>query len=101
MVVILDNLNSHKNPQFKEYVRSKGVLLEYSPRYSSSLNAIEHAWSSLKTAWRRFLVRQTTTYNRSNLERDITKMCYDLNITPALLAHQQRLFDDVLLGKIA
>ena len=57
VVVILDNLNSHKNPQFKEYVRSKGVLLDYSPRYSSSMNAIEHAWSSLKTAWRRFLVR--------------------------------------------
>jgi transposase len=52
MVVVMDNLPSHKVEGVREAVEAAGCRLEYLPPYSPDLNPIEKAFSKLKRALR-------------------------------------------------
>ena len=52
MVVVMDNLPSHKVDGVQEAIEAAGCRLEYLPPYSPDLNPIEKAYSKLKRALR-------------------------------------------------
>ena len=52
-VVVLDNLNVHKNARVRPLVEGAGCRLVYLPSYSPDLNPIEHAFSKIKNHVRR------------------------------------------------
>lgn len=52
-VVIMDNLNIHRNPRVRELIESVGARVVFLPPYMPQLNPIEFCWSKVKT-----LVRQ-------------------------------------------
>lgn len=47
-IVLLDNLNAHKNKQVRELIEGAGASIQFLPPYSPDLNPIEAAWSKLK-----------------------------------------------------
>jgi len=49
MVVIMDNLRPHKNPQVEKLIRAAGCTLLYLPPYSPDFNPIEPMWSKVKS----------------------------------------------------
>lgn len=51
-VVILDNLNTHKNTRAAQALRARGCWFLYLPPYSPDLNPIEMAFSKLKALLR-------------------------------------------------
>lgn len=51
-VVVLDNLNAHRAPDVADAIRSVGCDVLFVPPYSPEYNAIEKAWSKLKTRLR-------------------------------------------------
>jgi len=57
MVVVLDNLSSHKVAGVREAVEAAGCRLEYLPPYSPDLNPIEKAFSKFKRLLRRAAAR--------------------------------------------
>ena len=52
-VVMLDNLNSHKNRDVRRAIRSAGAKLWFLPSYSPDLNPIEQAFAKLKELLRK------------------------------------------------
>ena len=52
-IVVLDNLQAHKNARVKLAIEAKGCQLLFLPGYSPDLSPIEEAFSKLKTALRR------------------------------------------------
>lgn len=52
-VVIMDNLNVHKNSFSKELFKRRGVEIKYTPRYSPEYNPIEMMWSKMKADLRK------------------------------------------------
>lgn len=52
-VVIMDNLNVHKNSFSRELFERKGVEIRYTPRYSPEYNPIEMMWSKMKSDLRK------------------------------------------------
>jgi transposase len=57
MVVVMDNLPSHKVAGVGEAIVAAGCRLEYLPAYSPDLNPIENAFSKLKRALRDWAAR--------------------------------------------
>lgn len=57
MVVIMDNLSSHKVQGVRETLERAGCRLEYLPAYSPDLNPIEKAFSKFKRLLRRAAAR--------------------------------------------
>jgi transposase len=57
MVVVMDNLPSHKVDGVERAIRAAGCRLEYLPPYSPDLNPIENAFSKLKRALRDWAAR--------------------------------------------
>jgi transposase len=57
MVVVMDNLPSHKVAGVETAIRAKGCRLEYLPPYSPDLNPIENAFSKLKRGLRDWAAR--------------------------------------------
>jgi transposase len=57
MVVVMDNLPSHKVAGVEAAIRAKGCRLEYLPPYSPDLNPIENAFSKLKRGLRDWAAR--------------------------------------------
>ena len=47
-IIILDNLNVHKNSFNESLFTQKGVIIKYIPRYSPEYNPIEMMWSKVK-----------------------------------------------------
>ena len=47
-IVVMDNINFHKNPKVKELIRSVGCSILFLPTYSPDLNPIEHYWFKAK-----------------------------------------------------
>lgn len=56
-VVILDNLNCHKNPAVLAAFDAAKIEVRFLPAYSPDLNPIEPCWSKVKTAMRRVAAR--------------------------------------------
>lgn len=52
-IVVWDNLRVHKDVLVAELLKEHGVLLRYTPAYSPDMNAIEMAWSKLKSIVRK------------------------------------------------
>ena len=47
-IVIMDNINFHKNFKVKELIESVGCKMMFLPTYSPDLNPIEHYWFKVK-----------------------------------------------------
>ena len=47
-IIIMDNLNVHKNSFDESLFMQKGVTIKYIPRYSPEYNPIEMMWSKVK-----------------------------------------------------
>lgn len=60
MVVILDNLSTHKNAEAAKAMREAGCWFLFLPPYSPDLNPIEMAFSKLKAHLRRIAARTFT-----------------------------------------
>lgn len=57
IVLVWDNLSSHKTPEFTAWAASKTWLrVFYLPRYAPELNAVEGVWSLLKRGIVNFLL---------------------------------------------
>jgi transposase len=52
-IVVMDRLNSHRDPAVLRALRRRGVRVQLLPAYSPDLNPIEQAWSKVKEAVRR------------------------------------------------
>lgn len=52
-IIIMDNLNVHKNSFDKIKFNQKDVEIKYLPRYSPEYNPIEMMWSKIKTEIRK------------------------------------------------
>jgi transposase len=48
VVVVMDNLASHRHPRVRELIESAGAALLYLPPYSPDFNPIEMIWSKVK-----------------------------------------------------
>jgi transposase len=47
-IVVMDNLQPHKNAAVRELIAAAGAELRYLPPYSPDLNPIEQAFAKLK-----------------------------------------------------
>jgi transposase len=52
-ILIMDNLNVHKNKGCLELLASKGIIVLFQPRYSPEFNPIELTWAWMKQVLRR------------------------------------------------
>lgn len=57
-VLVMDNLQSHKNPEARQYLREAGIHVLYLPPYSPDLNPIEMCFSKIKGLLRKEKIRQ-------------------------------------------
>ena len=57
-VLVMDNLQSHKNPEAQQYLRDDGVKVLYLPPYSPDLNPIEMCFSKIKSILRKEKIRK-------------------------------------------
>jgi len=56
-IVVLDNLQVHKNQAVREMIEARGYELLFLPSYSPDFNPIEQAFSKLKTFVRKHKAR--------------------------------------------
>ncbi len=49
-IVVMDNINFHKNTKVRELIESAGCSILFLPTYSPDLNPIEHYWFKIKHA---------------------------------------------------
>lgn len=56
-IVVMDNLSSHKGPNVKRLIESRGAELIYLPPYSPDLSPIEPAFSKIKQLLRSLAIR--------------------------------------------
>jgi len=52
-VLLLDNVNIHKNPTFVNIIEQSGARIQYLPRYSPEFNPIENLFAKLKALYKR------------------------------------------------
>ncbi len=52
-IVIVDNLNAHKNAEVVKLIESKNAQVMYLPPYSPDFNPIEMMWSKVKSILRK------------------------------------------------
>ena len=52
-IVVMDNLNAHKNAKVIEAIESAGASVIFTPPYSPEFNPIEKAWGKVKDGLRR------------------------------------------------
>lgn len=52
-VVVMDNINFHKNSEVKRLIESVGCSILFLPTYSPDLNPIEHYWFKIKNEIRK------------------------------------------------
>ena len=56
-IVLMDNLQAHKQPAVRAWIEAGGATLRYLPPYSHDLNPIEPAWGLVKRRIRRHAPR--------------------------------------------
>ena len=52
-IVVMDNLQPHKNPKVRDLIEAAGAELRFLPAYSPDLNPIEQAFANLKAHLRK------------------------------------------------
>jgi putative transposase len=52
-IVVLDNINFHKNPKVERLIKSVECSILFLPTYSPDLNPIEHYWFKIKNEIRK------------------------------------------------
>ncbi len=52
-IVVMDNLNAHKNASVVETIEAAGATVRFTPPYSPEFNPIEKAWGKMKDGLRR------------------------------------------------
>ena len=57
-VLVLDNLQSHKNPDARQCLREAGISVLYLPPYSPDFNPIEMCFSKIKSLLRKEKIRR-------------------------------------------
>jgi transposase len=65
MVVVMDNLSSHKIAGIQESIESAGCRLVYLPPYSPDLSPIENVWSKVKQSLRTSAARHVPELGES------------------------------------
>jgi transposase len=60
-IVVMDNLQPHKNPKVRELIEAAGATVRYLSAYSPDLNPIEQAFAKLKAHLRRAQERSIDT----------------------------------------
>ena len=53
----MDNHGAHKSNNVKEFLESRGAIIEFLPPNSSYFNPIETIWSWVKGKWRNKLLQ--------------------------------------------
>ncbi len=76
-VVIMDNVNFHKNRQVREANERAGARLLFLPPYSSDLSPIELMWSKLKQYLKKKAARTMADFHQALLEALQTLTDYD------------------------
>ena len=61
LVVVLNNLSSHKNQEVRDLIKSVGTELWFLPPYSPDLNPIEKMWSKIKAILRKLKAQTEQT----------------------------------------
>lgn len=74
-IIVMDNLNIHKNSFNKDLFLDKGIKILYLPRYSPDLNPIEMMWSKIKN-----LLRKAKERNFLGLWREMSLA--HMSVTP-------------------
>lgn len=52
-IIVLDNINFHKNSKVEMLIKSVGCSILFLPTYSPDLNPIEHYWFKIKNEIRK------------------------------------------------
>lgn len=47
-VIVMDNCHMHKDPEVLDWIKARGMWVEFLPPYSSEINPIEQAFSVIK-----------------------------------------------------
>ncbi len=63
-IVLMDNLQAHKQPAVRACLEAAGATLRYLPPYSHDLNPIEPAWGLVKRRIRRHAPRTAAALRR-------------------------------------
>ena len=63
-VIVMDNLNAHKNASVVEAVNAAGMHILYTPPYSPEFNPIEKAWAKIKDILRRLDTTSRETFDK-------------------------------------
>jgi transposase len=68
-VVVMDNLQQHRDPSVRLMIENAGARVVYLPPYSPELNPIGPYWSAFKKHLRRLEARTVDAFLRSNRPR--------------------------------
>lgn len=86
----MDNVNIHKHPQLKAFIKAPNIEPAYTPTYSSWLNAIEAHFTALK----KFAITGTDdpshAYRRWHIARYLTWRNHEKGTSAAALAKFRR-----------
>jgi transposase len=63
-IVLLDNLQAHKDPAVREAIEQRGARVRYLPPYSHDFNPIEPVWSLVKQRIRAYAPRTACALRR-------------------------------------
>ena len=63
-VVVLDNLQAHKDPEVRRLIEARGATLKFLPPYSHDFNPIEPAWGLVKKRIRALAPRTAVALRR-------------------------------------
>lgn len=64
-IVVMDNLNAHRNAQVLAAIRNAGADVLFTPPYSPEFNPIEKAWAKLKDILRRAQTRNRDAFDKA------------------------------------
>lgn len=64
-IVVMDNLNAHRNAEVLKAIRSVGADVLFTPPYSPEFNPIEKTWAKLKDILRRQKTRCRAAFDKA------------------------------------
>ena len=70
-VIVMDNLNSHKNPKLTQHLNGHGIRVLFTPVGCSDLNPIEMVWNHFKHRWRKHLFDKQPDIEGLNAETNV------------------------------